>query len=115
MTPDTAKASLARLLAAGDSVFLQRGVAPGPVTRSTSPVQARFTSYTPEQLVGPISEGDRRVIVSADDVAASGFPLPLRENDRVDLGGRLLTIKYVDDTTRRVAGVLVGYELRVSG
>ena len=115
MTPEAAKASLARLLASGDSVFLQRGVAPGPVTRSTTAVRGKFTAYQPEQLAGPVQEGDRRLILSADDIAASGFALPLRKNDRIDLGSKLLNVQSVDDTTRRVAGVLIGYELRVSG
>ena len=116
LTPDGAKASLARLIATGDLVSLQRGLAPGSVTSSTAQVHCRFIRARQEELVGSTSEDDRWCVLSADEVAASGFPLPLAKNDRLVFDGeRRLVIQDIDDTTRRIGGVLIGYQLRVTG
>ena len=116
LTPDGAKASLARLIATGDLVSLQRGLAPGNVVTSTTQVRCRFIRASQEELVGSTSEDDRWCVLSADEVAASGFPLPLAKNDRLVFDGeRRLVVQDIDDTTRRIGGVLIGYQLRVTG
>lgn len=79
-------------------------------------VRARIVGYQPNELVGDIVETDRKAIVLAEDVAASGFPVPIRaQQDRVIYDGRTWAISSVDDTTRRVDDVLIAYELRISG
>jgi hypothetical protein len=61
--------------------------------------------------------GDRRVIVLAEDVEASGFPVPLRTggSDKAVVRGKMLNINVVDDSTRRIAGVLIAYEIVAVG
>lgn len=112
MTPDAAKASLARMLAGGDTVLLSR-VDVGGIF---GPIAARVTGFAADQTVFDLQQGDRKVILPADDVAASGFPLPFApEQDRIDWNGLLLAVKAVDNATRRVGGALVAYEIQVAG
>lgn len=74
--------------------------------------RARITGYDPANLVGAIVQGDRKVILLAEDVASL---LPLVAGDAVIADGAELAIVAVDDVTRRVAGVLVAIELQVRG
>jgi hypothetical protein len=79
---------------------------------------ARIATYLPQELTGNMQEGDRKVIVLADDIAGVRPSLCRSGRSRIAsswLDGRSLVIQSVDDTTRRVAGVLVAFELRVSG
>jgi hypothetical protein len=70
--------------------------------------------YQPDQLVGAIQQGDRRVIFLAEDIGS--FPVPIREKfDKIIVRGAETTVQVVDDSTRRVGAVLIGYELRVRG
>jgi hypothetical protein len=85
-----------------------------PLTNITA--RAFVTGYLPEELVGGVNQGDRKVIVSAEDLEAKGFPLPLKPGvDKVMVRGRLMSIEDVDDSTLRVAGELIAYRLRVRG
>lgn len=106
MTPADAKAMYRRQIAAhGETITLRR------TGQSDQSVRARVTGYEPEELVGGIQQGDRKVIVLAEDV--TGFTP--RKGDLVILRGAPLSIQAVDDSTRRVAGTLVAYELVARG
>jgi hypothetical protein len=83
---------------------------------------ARVAMYKPEQLVGGIVQGDRKVIVLNDPAAtvASGqvalaTMLPLSNDDKLVISGREVAIQGVDDQTRRIQGVLVALEIQVRG
>lgn len=76
---------------------------------------ARVVDYTPDQLVGPIQQGDRKLIVLAQDLVDAQFPGPIVKNDKAVVRGKELNIEAVDDNTRRVGTVLIAYELRVRG
>lgn len=80
-------------------------------------VRAIVTGYAPSELVGGIIQGDSRVILLAEDVAAGGFPLPIKTGgtDTVWINGLQRTFKSVDDNTHRVAGVLLAYDCTVRG
>lgn len=112
MTPDQVKSSYLRSL--GDRVTVRRYSGTGTARPKTDVdnVRARVTNYGPQEIVGTIMEGDRQVIVYADDVGALN-PLTLR--DKLVVRGRELAIMSVDDNTRRVGGVLIAYELQVRG
>lgn len=75
---------------------------------------ARVMSYSPADLVGNIKQGDSRLIVLAEDFETAPFAA-LRQNDKAIVRGRELNIEAVDDSTRRVGGVLIAYEIRVRG
>jgi hypothetical protein len=97
----------------GETITLRRVVPNGsPIDVQ---VRARVTGYAPEELVGGIMQGDRRVVLSASSVAASTFPLPIKPNDRIVVRGRLLNIQDVDESTCRIGGQLVAYEIRATG
>ncbi|GAB5506679.1 MAG: hypothetical protein Rhirs2KO_18420 [Rhizobiaceae bacterium] len=117
MTPAAAKASYRRLLgAAGERIVIRRltGTGDNRLYFEAS-VLARVTGYEPDELVGDIDQGDRKVILLADDLVSAGFPLDLRKGDKAFVRGRELNIEAADDSTRRVQGVLIAYELRVRG
>ena len=97
-----------------EPVTLRRTVANGqPIEREC---RARIVGYAPSELAAGITVGERVVILAADEVAASGFPLPFKKaSDRIVVRGTALTVTQVDDSTRRVAGQLIAYELRASG
>jgi len=84
-------------------------------TYSDATVRARVVEFSPDQLVGPIVQGDRKLIVLAADVIAAGVGLTATQNCKCVVRGKELQIKVVDDNTRRVAGELIAYELVVGG
>jgi len=79
------------------------------------PMRARQSGYGADELVGDVVQGDRRVILLAEDVYAHRFPVPVRRNDRLLIAGEELNVEAVDDNTRRISGALMAYELRVRG
>ncbi|TPL40692.1 hypothetical protein [Mesorhizobium sp. B2-4-6] len=119
MTPNEVKADYRAFLAeAGDTdVVIRRYTGSGadrPFTDTPS-LLARVVGYDPKELVGPIQQGDRKVIVFADDLVDAGFELPVRRGDKVVVRGEELNIEAADDSTRRVAGVLIAIEIRARG
>lgn len=57
-----------------------------PTATHTANVKAIVSGYAPEELAEGITVGSRSVLVSTLDLAAAGFPLPLRKNDEIRLG-----------------------------
>lgn len=118
MTPDEAKASHRRMMrVAGETITIRRYTAPSGTPRPsvTQDVTARVTGYAPNELVGGIAQGDRRLVVLADDLATGAVTLPLKKGDKAVVRGKELNIEAVDDSTRRVSGVLIALELQVRG
>jgi hypothetical protein len=117
MTPVEARAQHRRFIRQiGETVTLRRysGTGDGRTKRDWT-VQARVTGYGPQELVGTIQQGDRKLIVLADDVAACGWRPQLRKGDKVVVRGQELNIEAVDDNTRRIGGELIAYELQARG
>jgi hypothetical protein len=112
MTPSEMRAQYRELIASdGETVRLRRG-------STDYEVRARVTGFTPEEIAAGINQGSRRIIALAEDVEASGFPLPIRSgSDAVMIrsGAQRLTINDVDDSTRRVGGVLIAYVIQATG
>jgi hypothetical protein len=110
MTPTQAKQALQRQLEAhGETVSLKRG-------NTTYSVKARVMDPRPSDLVGNIQLLGRKAIVSAEDVAAVSFPTPfLPKQDQLVWNGKTLKIMSINDSTRRIQGVLIAYELELSG
>jgi hypothetical protein len=79
------------------------------------PARAKVIGYQPSELVGGINQGDRRVLLLAEDLETNGLVLPLRVNDRILVRGKALNVVSIDDSTHRNAGVLNAYDLRVTG
>lgn len=119
MTPDQAKAMYLRRL--GDfeivSIRVYTGAGASRPRYDYEGLRARVVEFSPEELVGGIVQGDRNVIVLAEDVVSAGVPLPLQigVNTKLVIRGKELAIKAVDDNTRRIGGDLVAYEMQVGG
>lgn len=116
MTPDQVKSSYRRLIdQRGERIMIRRyfgsGINP---PKFEANVQAVITEYSPEELTGAIQQGDRRIILLNEDLAWQ-FALPLKPSDKAVADGREWSIMNPDNYTRRIAGVLIAYELRVRG
>ena len=81
-------------------------------------ILVRLTGYFPQELGGGTQVGERRAVVLAEDLEDAAFDPPLGTGGAYKLqrsSGDYLNVDSVDADTRRVAGVLVAYELRVTG
>lgn len=117
MTADAIRASYRRAIdAVGETVTIRRYTGAG----ANRPyfdvsVRARVVGCTPQEIVGAIQEGDRKVILLAEDMIAAQAPLDLRKGDKIVVRGREMDIHVADDSTRRVAGKIVAYEIMARG
>jgi hypothetical protein len=100
----------------GETIQIRRysGTGPGRTFVDT-PAQARVRGYQPQELVNTIQQGDRNVIVLAEDLVNGGFAMPVLASDKCIVRGKELAIQGVDDSTRRVGEVLIAVELQVRG
>ncbi|RVT99097.1 hypothetical protein EOD42_03040 [Rhodovarius crocodyli] len=78
-------------------------------TFGTDSCRAFITSYSPDQLVGQVRQGDARAVVGAAYPSLGG-PEP---HDQLVQDGKLWTIMGAKE--RRVRGVLAGYDLWLRG
>lgn len=119
MTPNQAKAMYLRRLGDFETVAIRvyTGVGASRPRFDYEPIRARAVDFAPEDLVGGIVQGDRNLIVLAEDVLSAGVPLPLAvsANTKIVIRGRELAIKAIDDNTRRLGGELIAYEIKVGG
>ena len=115
MSPEAVKNSYVRTCT--DLVTVRRYTGSGSVRPKfdVEDCRARVVGYAPHELIGNILQGDRRIILVADDLLGKGFSLPLTTNDKIVVRGKELAIIAVDDSTRRVNAVLIAYELQVRG
>lgn len=114
MTPDEILASYRSFINdVGETVYVRRfSGTPPSITSQDIAIKARVVDYLPSEIVGPIIQGDRRVIALVDNL--SGI-LPLTTNDALVVRGKEMIIKAVNDNTRRGGGTLIALELRVGG
>ncbi|MEP9389656.1 hypothetical protein [Mesorhizobium sp. KR9-304] len=117
MTPDEAKDAYSRAMdVAGEAIVIRRytGTGQGRPFFDAS-VRARVVDYEPHEIIGAIKQGDRKLIVLAEDMIAAQIPLDLHNGDKAVVRGKELNIEAADDSTRRMQGVLIAYELQVRG
>jgi hypothetical protein len=116
MTPEQVKAMYRRFIGVGEEVIMRRYTGQGATRpRFDVRVMARVTDYSAAELVGSIEQGDRRVILLADDLIEAQFAIPIRSSDKVVVRGREMAILSPDDSTRRCSTVIIAYELQVRG
>lgn len=80
-------------------------------------VRAIVTGFQPDDLATGIIQGNRRVFLFGPDVAAAAFPVPIKNGgiDQLVIRGRVTSILAVDDSTHRVAGELLAYDIQAKG
>jgi len=117
MTADEARADYREAMdTAGQWIAIRRYTGAGEDRPwFEAPARARIVGYDPDELVGNIQQGDRRVILLYEDMIAAQFPVPPRRGDKAVVGGRELNVESVDDEKRRFMGELMAYELQVRG
>jgi len=89
--------------------------------RLTGPLQIPFdvttravvVGFQPDELVGGIIQGDKRVIMGPRDLTVRQWPQPPRKGDQIIIRGRINTIEGVDDVS--LGGVTVRYNILVRG
>jgi hypothetical protein len=97
----------------GEDIIIRRYTGTGsPRSKSDTVTRARVMGYEPKDLVGSIVQGDRKIIALVDGLAGI---LPITTNDKAVVRGKELAIKAVDDSTRRIAGILIALEIQASG
>lgn len=115
MTPAAARASYRRSVT--DTVTLRKytGAAASRTLHDTV-CHARVTGYAPEELIsgGSVQQGDRKVILLAEDLEDAGTAAPVI-GDKLVVRGRELNIQGIDDNTRRIGSTLIAYVLQVRG
>jgi hypothetical protein len=113
MTPVEAIADLDQAVASwGEDVILRRTTGTQQVPLDVS-VRAAVRGYRPHELVGPIVQGDRRVILSPTEMQRAQWTWPPRTNDKCLIEGKQFTVQAVDPI--KIAGALVRIELQVRG
>lgn len=114
MTPNSARASLRKQLAQhGSDVTLKRQTAVSPQTFNSVTVRARVVDFRPEQLIGGIIQGDRKVIMSNEEIAAASWPGPPRKGDKVVVASATYAVEGCN--TFRLDGTIVRHELLIRG
>lgn len=124
MTPEQMKADYQQMLDdGGEDILVRRYTGTGTNRPKIDVhVRARVTGYAARELVGTIQQGDRFVVVLADDVTQpttdsppQTLTLPLVPSDKIVVRGKELQIIAADDSTRRYHGVLVAIEMQARG
>lgn len=117
MTPAAARASHRRMIfQTGEAVSIRRYSGTGGGRTSTDyATRARVMEYQPDEFVGNVKQGDRKLIVLVEDLEATAISLPVVLTDKVVVRGKELAIMALDDNTRRIGGTLIAYELQCRG
>lgn len=113
MTPFDAIAMIDRqFIEHAQDATLRLSLGTTPPTYANVDVLAFVRGYRPDELVGTLQQGDRRVILRNTEVAAGGHRAP-REGDRLVLAGATTTV--LASEARRVANTVVSHWLTVRG
>ncbi|MBN9007243.1 MAG: hypothetical protein J0H40_17735 [Rhizobiales bacterium] len=116
MTPEYARQAYARALGACETVTIRRYYGSGtPRSKYEQACQGKEDSYAPNEIVGPVLQGDWKIIVLAQDLEGGNVSLPLLSTDKIVVRGKELAIAGIDDKSRRVGSTLCAYVLQVRG
>jgi len=98
-----------RIIGFGASQTVIAATVPGVVQGNTVSTSASARTDYAATEPGAISQGDREVLLLADDLEREAFPLPLAKNDRITLPGssERLSISRLDPHTRALAGAII--------
>lgn len=97
---------------AGETVTLRRMTGTQRIPLDVE-CRAVVTGYAPNELVGSIEQGDRKVILSPTEMRRRQWVWPPRRGDRVLIGGKTFQVEAVDNRT--AGDELVRTELRIRG
>lgn len=117
MTPDEARAMYRDQMALhGETIAIRRYNGSGASrTYVDRPCTARVMGYTPAELVGAVLQGDRKIVVLAEDLEGESPAYAIAKGDKAIARGAEWAILAVDDSTRRIGATLIAYELQARG
>lgn len=116
MTPEYARQLYARSLGQCLTVTIRRYHGSGsPRPKFERDCRGKEDAYQPSEIVGPILQGDWKIILLAEDIESGDVSLPLLSTDKAVVRGKELTIAGIDDKKRRIGSTLCAYELQVRG
>ncbi len=96
----------------GQSIVLRR---PGPHSTYFDVVlPAMVRAYQPQELVGGITQGDRRVVISDREITAAQWPGPPRQGDQLLINGKTATLQ-ANAATILVGDFVVKHIMQVRG
>lgn len=96
----------------GRQMTLRRLLTPSSVQDVT--VQGYLAMYRPEQVgIGSIIQGDGTVQILNDEIAAVGWPGPVRARDQMIIDGRIWTVMGAAQVCEGEA--VIGYTISVRG
>ncbi|GEP12823.1 hypothetical protein MMMDOFMJ_4407 [Methylobacterium gnaphalii] len=75
-------------------------------------MQVFFRGYRPDELAGGIQQGDSTAILSPTSLGASGFPRPIKTNDKLTVAGRKRNVQAVEPVSMNDVLVRVNLWLR---
>lgn len=82
---------------------------------ASATVAARVLGIGEAPLVGGITQDNQVAIILAQDLTAVSFPVPPKKGDQLVIQGRTRTVEFADDATKRLAGTVIAYRLRLRG
>lgn len=78
---------------AGQTVTVRRIIGTTTQTHQDATVKASIRNYQPQDLIGPIQQGDREAIINP---SAEGWPWPVKAGDVVIIDGAVTNVKQVE-------------------
>ncbi len=109
----TAAAKVAKALSRyGQPMTLRRRVGTGSTFVSVV-VRGVDQDYKPDEIVGDIAQGDKRITISNAEIALANWPGPPRRGDAVLMEGRLWTVQGSD--ARTLSSTILAHVLHVRG
>lgn len=120
MTPDEARAMYRdQMDLHGETISIRRYTGIGASrTHIDRPCRARVMGYTAAELIGSITQGDRKIIVLAEDLEGESPAFVITKSDKIYDAVRFpneLALMSVDDSTARVGSTLIAYILQARG
>jgi hypothetical protein len=106
--PSATAAMLARY---GETVLLRRPT--GQAQFIDVSCAARVDQFQQHEITGGVMQGDRKVILSNQEIEAETWPGPPRRGDQIVIGGRTTTAQGVE--TISVGGQIVRHNVQVRG
>jgi hypothetical protein len=117
MTPDEARQMYRdQITAHGEVIYIRRYVGTGtgrPYTDKSC--HARVMGYQPDELVGTVTQGDRKIIALAEDLEGYSPVFTPTKSDKAMVRGAELSIISIDDSTKRIGSTLIAYVLQARG
>lgn len=99
----------------GQTVTVRRREGTGATFSPSVTVKGRVHSYRPEELIGGIQQGDRRVVIAPAELVAAGWNTgdAPRKGDQILIDSHVTTVQGCE--VRYLSGIAARYDLWVRG